>query len=70
MGLAQVLKVERWRFRNNRFEIIERILSLPEEVAKRGKTAQERFLREIRFPRKKKRDEIEHPHVRPKRKII
>ncbi|HSK67381.1 MAG TPA: PfkB family carbohydrate kinase [Anaerolineales bacterium] len=70
MGLAQVLKVERWRFRNNRFEIIERILSLPEEVAKRGKTAQERFLRDIRFPRKKKRDEIQHPHVRPKRKII
>jgi ribokinase len=70
MGLAQVLNVERWRFRNDQFEIIERILSIPEEVAKRGKSAQERFLREIRFPRKKKNDEVQHPHVKPKRKII
>jgi sugar/nucleoside kinase (ribokinase family) len=70
MELAASLKVERWRFRNNRFEIIERILSLPEEVAKRGKNAQERFLRDIRFPRKLKKEELQHPHVRPKRKII
>jgi bifunctional ADP-heptose synthase (sugar kinase/adenylyltransferase) len=70
MGLAQVLNVERWRFRNDKFEIIERILSIPDEVAKRGKSAQERFLREIRFPRKKKNDEVQHPHVKPKRKII
>lgn len=70
MELAASLKVERWRFRNNQFEIIERILALPEEVAKRGKSAQERFLRDIRFPRKLKKDELQHPHVRPKRKII
>ena len=70
MGLAQVLKVERWRFRNNQFEIIERFFSIPEQVAKRGKSAQEKFLRDIRFPRKKKDDAIQHPHVRPKRKII
>ena len=70
IGLAQVLKVEKWRFRNDQFEIIERILSLPEQVAKRGKSAQEKFLRDIRFPRKKKDDAIQHPHVRPKRKII
>jgi sugar/nucleoside kinase (ribokinase family) len=70
MGLAQVLKVEKWRFRNDQFEIIERILSLPEQVAKRGKSAQEKFLRDIRFPRKKKDDELQHPRVRPKRKII
>lgn len=70
MDLAKSLKVERWRFRNDQFEIIERILSIPEEVAKRGKSAQERFLRDIHFPRKKKKDEIQHPHVRPKRKII
>jgi hypothetical protein len=70
MGLAQVLKVEKWRFRNDQFEIIERILSLPEQVAKRGKSAQEKFLRDIRFPRKKKDDELQHPRVRPKWKII
>lgn len=70
MRLAKSLKVELWRFNNDQFEIIERILSIPEEVAKRGKTAQQKFLRDIRFPRKKKSDELQHPHVRPKRKII
>lgn len=70
MELAASLKVERWRFRNNRFEIIERILSIPDQVAKQGKSAQERFLRDLHFPRKRKSDELQHPHVRPKRKII
>jgi sugar/nucleoside kinase (ribokinase family) len=70
MELAASLKIERWRFRNNRFEIIERILSIPEQMKKRGKHAQERFLRDIHFPRKRKNDEFQRPHVRPKRKII
>src|SRR5215207_5753235 len=70
MELAASLKVERWRFRNNRFEIIERILSIPEQMAKQGKNAQEKFLRDIHFPRKRKNDEFQRPHVRPKRKII
>jgi hypothetical protein len=70
MELAASLKVERWRFHNNRFEIMERIFSIPEQVARQGKSAQEKFLRDIHFPRKRKRDEFEHPHVRPKRKII
>ncbi len=70
MELAESLKVERWRFRNNRFEIIERILSIPEQVARQGKHAQEKLLREIRFPIKRKTDTFQHPHVRPKRKII
>jgi len=70
MELAASLKVERWRFRNNRFEIIERILSIPEQMAKQGKSAQEKFLRDIRFPTKRKKSEFQPPHVRPKRKII
>ena len=70
MELAASLKVERWRFRNNRFEIMERIFSIPEQVAKQGKNAQEKFLRDIRFPRKRKDESFQHPHVRPKRKII
>ena len=70
MELATSLKVERWRFRNNRFEIIERILSIPEQVRRQGKSAQEKFLRDIRFPRKRKHDDLQHPHVRPKRKIV
>jgi sugar/nucleoside kinase (ribokinase family) len=67
---AASLKVERWRFHNNRFEIIERILSIPEQVARQGKSAQEKFLRDIRFPRKRKNDTMQHPHARPKRKIV
>ena len=70
MEQAKDLKVELWRFQNDQFEIIERILSFPEEVAKRGKSAQEKFLRDIRFPIKKKSDEVQHPRVKPKRKII
>lgn len=70
MELARDLKVELWRFHNDQFEIIDRILSLPEEVAKRSKRAQQKFLRDIRFPIKKKDEEIQHPRVRPKRKII
>jgi sugar/nucleoside kinase (ribokinase family) len=68
--LAASLKVERWRFRNNRFEIIERILSIPEQVARRGRNAQEKFLRDIRMPVRRKNESFQHPHVRPKRKII
>src|SRR5215212_67390 len=70
MALAASLKVERWRFRNNRFEIIERILAIPDQVAKQGKSAQEKFLREIHFPSKRKKSDFQPPHVRPKRKII
>lgn len=71
IDLAGSLKVERWRFRNNQFEIIEKILSIPEQMAKQGKTAQEKFLRDIHIPMKRrKKDDIQHPHVRPKRKII
>lgn len=70
MELAESLKVERWRFRDNRFEIIERILSIPEQMARQGKSAQERLFRKIRFPRKRRSDDFQHPHVRPKRKII
>lgn len=70
MELAEGLKLERWRFYNDRFEIIERILSLPEQVAKQGKSAQEKFLRDIRFPTKRKKSDFQAPHIRPKRKII
>ena len=38
---------------------------------KRGKTAQQKFLRDIRFPiKRKKKETVQHPRVRPKRKII
>lgn len=70
MELAASLKVERWRFHNNQFEIIEKILAIPEQVARQGKSAQEKFLRDLRFPIKRKKSDFQPPHVRPKRKII
>ena len=70
MELAGSLKVEHWRFRNTRFEIMERILSIPGQVARQGKSAQEKFLRDIHFPRRRRKDDFQQPPVRPKRKII
>src|SRR5512139_2736093 len=70
MKLAKALKVELWRFQNDQFEIIDRILSPLEDFAKRGKTAQEKFLRDIRFPmKKKKRDALQAPRVK-RRKVV
>jgi sugar/nucleoside kinase (ribokinase family) len=70
MKLAKSLKVELWRFHNDQFEIMDRILSPFEEVAKRGKTAQEKFLRDIHFPiKKKKRDSVQAPRVK-RRKVV
>jgi sugar/nucleoside kinase (ribokinase family) len=71
MKLAKSLKVELWRFHNDQFEIIDRILSPLERVAKRGRRAQQKLMHDIRFPiKRKKRDGLQHPRVRPKRKII
>jgi ribokinase len=68
--MAKSLKVERWRFHNDQFEMIDRILSPFEKAAKRGKTAQEKFLRDIRFPmKKKKRDTVQAPRVK-RRKVV
>lgn len=70
MELAESLKVERWRFRDDRFEIIERILSIPEQMARQGKSAQEKLFQKMRFPQKRRNESFQQPHVRPKRKII
>jgi sugar/nucleoside kinase (ribokinase family) len=70
MELAARLRVERWAFKNDRFEIIDRILDIPKQVAQQGKDAQEKFLRDIHFPRKRKTEGVQHRHVRRRRKII
>lgn len=70
MDLAARLRVEHWALKNDRFEIIDRILDIPKQVAKQGKDAQEKFLRDIHFPRKRKNENIQHRHVRRRRKII
>lgn len=69
LELANKLKVERWAFRNNRFEIIERILSIPRRVAVQGKRAQVRLLRELRLP-KRNMPRNQQSQVKVKRKTI
>ncbi|MCC6301047.1 MAG: carbohydrate kinase family protein [Anaerolineales bacterium] len=66
---ADKLKVERWAFRNNRFEIVERIMSIPRQVAEQGKRAQDRLMRELKLP-KKNDSRHERAHVKVKRKTV
>jgi len=70
MELAGRLKVEHWAFRNDRFEIIEKILEIPRQVAVQGKRAQVRLLRELRIPKKQTSRRVETPQVRTKRKAV
>jgi len=70
MELAERLRVEHWAFRNNRFEIIERILSIPRQVAVQGKRAQRTIMRELRIPEKQETTKVNHPRVKTKRKVI
>lgn len=69
-ALADQLRVEYWVFRNNRFEIIERILDIPRRVAVHGKRAQHRIMRELRIPQKKESPKVGHPQVKGKRKAV
>ncbi|MFT3893957.1 MAG: carbohydrate kinase family protein [Anaerolineales bacterium] len=68
--LAQKLKVEHWAFKNNQFEIIDRILELPRQVADQGKQAQKKLLKDLKLPSKWDGSKVNHPHARTKRKII
>ena len=69
LELADKLKVEHWAFKNNRFEIIERILSIPRQVAVQGQRAQARLLRELKFPKRNdSRNQVSKDKV--KRKTI
>jgi sugar/nucleoside kinase (ribokinase family) len=70
MDLAGNLKVEYWAFKNNRFEIIDKILELPRQVAVQGQRAQKRILRELRIPEKKVSRRVENSHVRAKKKPV
>ena len=66
--LSERLKVEHWVFKNDRFEILEKILDLPRQVAVQGKRAQKKILHDLRLPSKP--DAPNHPHARTKRKVI
>ena len=67
--LAEKLKVEHWAFRNGQFEIIDKILDLPRQVADQGKKAQKKLMKELKLPSKLD-GKVNHPHARTKRKII
>jgi sugar/nucleoside kinase (ribokinase family) len=70
LELANRLTVEHWAFRNNRFEIIERILEIPRQVAVQGKRAQRTLMRELHIPEKRTTRRIESPQVKVKRKTV
>jgi hypothetical protein len=70
LELAYRLRVERWAFKNNRFEIIERILDIPRQVAVQGKRAQRTIMRELRIPEKQMSVKVNHPRVKTKNKIV
>ncbi len=69
LELADKLKVEHWAFKNNRFEIIERILNIPRQVAVQGKRAQARILRELRIP-KRNITRSQQSQIKEKRKTV
>jgi sugar/nucleoside kinase (ribokinase family) len=68
--LANRLEVEHWAFRNDRFEIIEKILDIPRQVAEQGGRAQRKILRELKIPQKQESRRVESPQVKTKRKAI
>ena len=69
LELATRLRVERWAFKNNRFKIMERILSIPRNVAAQGQRAQRQLMRELRIPEKRTNRNVESPPVKTKRKV-
>ncbi len=70
LALANQLKVEHWAFRNNRFQIIERILEIPRQVAVQGQRAQKKLLNELGIRSKQESHRMEHSPIRTKRKTV
>ena len=70
LELANTLKVEHWAFKNNRFEIMDRIFSIPRQVADQGKRAQKKILSELRFPKKQDSRRVDNSTVKTKRKVV
>ena len=68
--LANSLKVEHWAFKNNRFEIMDRIFSIPRQVADQGKRAQKKIFSELRFPKKQDSRRVENTPAKTKRKVV
>lgn len=69
LELADRLKVEHWAFKNNRFEILDRIMNIPRQMAAQSKRAQARLMRELRLP-KRNATRNEQTQVKTKRKTV
>jgi sugar/nucleoside kinase (ribokinase family) len=70
LELANRLKVEHWAFKNDRFEILDKIFELPRQVAEQGQRAQRKILKELRIPEKQDSRRVENPQVKTKRKAV
>jgi sugar/nucleoside kinase (ribokinase family) len=70
LALAYQLKVEHWVFRNDRFEIIDRLLEFPRRVAVQGKRAQTKLMHEFRIRPKQVSRRVDNPPMKTKRKTI
>jgi sugar/nucleoside kinase (ribokinase family) len=70
LELANRLRVERWAFKNNRFEIIEKILDFPRHMAAQGQRAQRKIMHELRIPEKQQSRRVNHPPAKVKRKTV
>ncbi len=70
LELAEKLKVEHWVFKNDRFEIIDKILDFPRQVAVQGKRAQKKIMHDLRFSTKSEPQKVNHPHARTKRSKV
>ena len=70
LELAGKLKVEHWAFKNNRFEIIDKILEIPRQVAVQSQRAQRKLLQELHIPEKRTTRRIDTHHAKAKRKPV
>jgi sugar/nucleoside kinase (ribokinase family) len=70
LALAGRLKVEHWVFKNDRFEIIDRLLEIPRQVAVQGKRARKKLLHELRIPEKRTTRRVESTQAKARRKPV
>jgi len=70
IGFSNGLRVERWAFKNDRFEIIEKIFDIPRQMAEQGKRAQQSLMRELRIPEERKSRRVDSSRVKSKRKAV
>ena len=70
IGFSNGLRVEHWAFRDNRFEIVDKIFDIPRQVAEQGKRAQQSLMRELHIPEKRESRRVNSTQVKTKRKAV